>query len=83
MTDWPAVVRQLMVEQRVSERALAIRSGVYRSTLRKFLHGEANLKMHQFEWMLHALGAKMKITPAPPKPALRLKLIKIRLPRDT
>lgn len=62
MSVWANIIRDLMQEQRVSERRLADASGVCRSTVRSMLKGNG-CSIDKFEALLVALGYKLDLIP--------------------
>lgn len=70
-SQWPSIVRSIMTEQGVSERGLAMESGVHRGTLRSFLNRSTTaFPFDQLERVLSALGYELEaiqVTPPAPK----------------
>lgn len=62
MSVWGNIIRDLMKEQRVSERRLADASGVCRSTVRSMLKGKG-CSIDKIEALLVALGYKLDLIP--------------------
>lgn len=56
MTNWGQTIRDLMKQQRVSQRALEAASGVNRSTLKRCLKGQCQPKADVLERLLSPLG---------------------------
>jgi transcriptional regulator with XRE-family HTH domain len=63
MNDWPTIIKGLMDEHDISEREMARRAGVYRSTLRRFLHGNAGIYVTQLESILKVFGSTLSHEP--------------------
>jgi transcriptional regulator with XRE-family HTH domain len=59
MSQWPTIVKQLMAERNMSERQLCIRAGVWRGSLRSFLHGEGRITIGLLDRVLAALGYQL------------------------
>jgi transcriptional regulator with XRE-family HTH domain len=59
MSQWPIIVKQLMAEQKISERQLCIRSGVWRNSLRTFLHVDGRTTIDRLERILFALDCEL------------------------
>ncbi|WP_126978535.1 helix-turn-helix domain-containing protein [Frigidibacter oleivorans] len=59
----PRLLAQLMVESRVSQRALAKRAGVNRSTLRGVMAGQTPARVDHLEMLLQVLGHELDILP--------------------
>lgn len=62
MNVWGNIIRDLMKEQRVSQRALAETSGVNRTALRALLAG-GTCEIGKVQKMLAVLGYKLDIIP--------------------
>ena len=56
---WPDLVRDLMEEHGVSERALCFAAGLNRSTLRRFLCGKSHLSISKLDRILELFGYEL------------------------
>jgi transcriptional regulator with XRE-family HTH domain len=59
MSQWPTIVKQLMAERNMSERQLCIRAGVWRNSLRSFLHGDGRITVGLLDRVLAAFGYQL------------------------
>jgi transcriptional regulator with XRE-family HTH domain len=60
---WPAIVADLMTEQGLSQKELAHRTGIARSTIGRFLRREGSIGIGQLEHMLSVLGCDLEALP--------------------
>ena len=58
-TPWGEIVRELMKEQGISQRAIAVKADVHRSTLRKFLVSNC-IAVDLLEKLLLTLGYSLE-----------------------
>lgn len=56
MTDWPQIIRTIMKDEKVTQRRLAVASGVGYSTIKRFFQRKAHLRAEALECVLTALG---------------------------
>ena len=71
MTDWPQIIRDIMKEHRVTQRALEAATGVSRSTLKRCFNGKSSFHIDDLESILNALGYNIDTVQAgKPVPAL-------------
>lgn len=56
MTDWPIAMRNIIKEEKVTQRRLEAASGVSRSSIKRALKGQTPLRIDQLEDVLASLG---------------------------
>lgn len=74
-TDFAKLIREIMTENGLSERGVAMASGVSRTTLRQFLKG-GNIEISKLEKLLVAIGYELDIVRVS-APKVRSHLIKV------
>lgn len=58
-TQWSTIIKQLMAERNMSERQLCIRAGIWRNSLRTFLHGDGRTTIDRLDRILAALDYQL------------------------
>ncbi|MEO9340472.1 helix-turn-helix transcriptional regulator [Mesorhizobium sp. SB112] len=65
-SQWPCIINDLRREQSVSVRSLAIRTGVHRTRLGRFLNGKpSNFKISEIERLLSVFGYELEAIKRP------------------
>lgn len=56
MTNWAELIRNIMKEEKATQRRLEAASGVSRSAIKRALNGESPMRVDQLEKLLTTLG---------------------------
>jgi len=56
---WPLLIRNLMSERGLSERAMCLMTGWSRATFRKYLNGQTPIPVNRLEFMLTMFGYEL------------------------
>lgn len=67
MTDWGQLLVEVQAERGISTRQLSIRSGVARSTIKRFKHGGLPIRIDTFERLVAVLGYELDLLEMTPE----------------